>query len=396
MKRLFAILLFLLSASWIVPAQTSLEELRRQIERDQKALEASNALLQSNLKEQQTNQRQLKLIRGNMDRRRNIVNNLNKQINLIDRDVTTKERLIAQQENQLAELKKVYGEYVYSAWKNYKLNNALTFLFAAKDFNDATLRIAYMRRYNRMREQKAEEIDSLTAQLRIEVEQLDARRVELDQTKNARSNELKALTKDETQYRNTVAALQQKEKSIASQIRQQQRRIEQAQAQIARIIAEQNRKTKGESRTQAQIDYDVTLTGRFDENKGRLPYPVRGGVIVDHYGIHPHATQKGMTVNNKGVNIAGTKAAPVKCVFEGVVTSVLAIPGLNKVVMVRHGNYVTVYANMDQIAVKTGENVSINQILGYLSAGDNSDEYTLHFEIWKETTNLNPESWLAK
>ena len=396
MKRLFAILLFLLSASWIAPAQTSLEELRRQIERDQKALEASNALLQSNLKEQQTNQRQLKLIRGNMDRRRNIVNNLNKQINLIDRDVTTKERLIAQQENQLAELKKVYGEYVYSAWKNYKLNNALTFLFAAKDFNDATLRIAYMRRYNRMREQKAEEIDSLTAQLRIEVEQLDARRVELDQTKNARSNELKALTKDETRYRNTVAALQQKEKSIASQIRQQQRRIEQAQAQIARIIAEQNRKTKGESRTQAQIDYDVTLTGRFDENKGRLPYPVRGGVIVDHYGIHPHATQKGMTVNNKGVNIAGTKAAPVKCVFEGVVTSVLAIPGLNKVVMVRHGNYVTVYANMDQIAVKTGENVSINQILGYLSAGDNSDEYTLHFEIWKETTNLNPESWLAK
>ncbi len=396
MKRLFAILLFLLSASWIAPAQTSLEELRRQIERDQKALEASNALLQSNLKEQQTNQRQLKLIRGNMDRRRNIVNNLNKQINLIDRDVTTKERLIAQQENQLAELKKVYGEYVYSAWKNYKLNNALTFLFAAKDFNDATLRIAYMRRYNRMREQKAEEIDSLTAQLRIEVEQLDARRVELDQTKNARSNELKALTKDETQYRNTVAALQQKEKSIASQIRQQQRRIEQAQAQIARIIAEQNRKTKGESRTQAQIDYDVTLTGRFDENKGRLPYPVRGGVIVDHYGIHPHATQKGMTVNNKGVNIAGTKAAPVKCVFEGVVTSVLAIPGLNKVVMVRHGNYVTVYANMDQIAVKTGENVSINQVLGYLSAGDNSDEYTLHFEIWKETTNLNPESWLAK
>ena len=103
-----------------------------------------------------------------------------------------------------------------------------------------------------------------------------------------------------------------------------------------------------------------------------------------------------MTVNNKGVNIAGTKAAPVKCVFEGVVTSVLAIPGLNKVVMVRHGNYVTVYANMDQIAVKTGENVSINQVLGYLSAGDNSDEYTLHFEIWKETTNLNPESWLAK
>ena len=130
--------------------------------------------------------------------------------------------------------------------------------------------------------------------------------------------------------------------------------------------------------------------------KGKLPYPVTGGVIVDHFGVHPHPTQPRLTVNNKGINIATKRGASVYCVFEGVVTRVLFINGLNNCVMVRHGEYYTVYSNLASVSVKNGDIVALDQKLGSLSNGDNSDEYTLHFELWKGTDYLNPEQWLAK
>ncbi|MBQ5613630.1 MAG: M23 family metallopeptidase, partial [Tidjanibacter sp.] len=113
-------------------------------------------------------------------------------------------------------------------------------------------------------------------------------------------------------------------------------------------------------------------------------------------GVHPHPTQPRLTVNNKGINIAAKRGASVYCVFEGMVTRVLFINGLNNCVMVRHGEYYTVYSNLASVSVKNGDVVALDQKLGTLSNGDNSDEYTLHFELWKGTDYLNPEQWLAK
>ena len=138
----------------------------------------------------------------------------------------------------------------------------------------------------------------------------------------------------------------------------------------------------------------------FDEkihlqNKGKMLMPVNGGVIIERFGKHPHPTEKRITVVNKGVNIAAPKGSEVYAVFEGEVARVMFIAGLNNCVMLRHGDYFTIYSNLATVSVKVGDQVGTNTKLGTISAGDNPDDYQLHFEVWFHTINQDPELWLA-
>ena len=242
-----------------------------------------------------------------------------------------------------------------------------------------------MRRYNRMREQKAARIDSTAASLGREVTDLQNKKSELDKVYQSRNRELASLGKDETQYK----ASSEKFRNEAS--KQNKKKIEQLQQRIQRLIEAESRKHKAQPRSAAQNEYIAKLSGQFDQNRGKLPYPVRG-VIVDGYGKHAHAVRQSVTVNNTGINIAAEAGAPVKAVFEGEVSVVFFVPGMNNAVMIRHGDYVTVYANLEAVGVKTGDRVALNQTIGKLPA----DDAFLHFEIWKDQQNLNPELWLRK
>ncbi len=377
-------------------AAQNIESLREQIRRAEEEIRINTQLLNKTRKDQQMTQSQLKLIQSRIRNRKNIISSLEKQIDLINNDISGKNDTVKILTAQLDKLKADYAAMIYSAYKNYKLNNFLVFLFASKDFNDATRRIAFMRRYNHMREVKAAEIDSVSKYLSNEISALDTQRAQLDQTRNSRTKELASLGKDESQYRGAVTQLKAKESKISRELRTKKAQIERAQQQIQRIIAEEARKSKTTPRSAAQKQADFELSGRFDQNMGRLPYPIRGGVIIDRHGIHTHPTQKGLTINNKGVNIAGERGAAVHCVFEGTVSRIFFFQGLNNNVMVRHGNFITVYSNLASVQVKTGDKVTTGQIIGHIPDSDNDDDCMLHFEIWKETQNLNPESWLRR
>lgn len=214
--------------------------------------------------------------------------------------------------------------------------------------------------------------------------------------KKSQNKELTDLGKDETQYKTSVNKLKAEENKLSKEVKAKQAQIDKAQKQIQDIIAAEARKSQKEVRTEAEDKYITELSGKFDDNKGKLPYPVRGGVIIDRYGTHPHPTQRGLTINNKGVNIAAAKGSAVTCVFEGTVSKIFSVPGMNNCVMVRHGNYITLYANMASVSVKAGDKVSLNQQVGKLLDTANDDDIYIHFEVWKETTNLNPEQWLRR
>lgn len=393
-KRL-CILLFLVLGAGSVGAQ-SLESLREQIRRAEEEIRINTELLNKTRKDQRMTQSQLKLIQSRIRNRQNIVRSLEKQIDLINTDINGKSDTVKLLTAQLDALKEDYASMIRAAYKNYKLNNFLVFLFASKDFNDATRRIAFMKRYNRMREIKAAEIDSVSKRLSGEISALDTQRAQLDQTRSSRTRELASLGKDETQYRGAVNQLKARESKISRELRTKKAQIERAQQQIQRIIAEEARKSKATPKSAAQKQADYELSGRFDQNMGRLPYPIRGGVVIDRYGVHAHPTQKGLTINNKGVNIAGERGAAVHCVFEGTVSRIFFFQGLNNNVMIRHGNFITVYSNLASVHVKTGDKVTTGQVIGRIPDSDNDDDCMLHFEIWKETQNLNPESWLRR
>ena len=394
--RLLLILAALFCALNLAAQNQSLDALRDEIRRAEEEIRATNELLAKTKKDKQVTQNQLKLIQNRIRNRKQIIANLEKQTQVINGDIGTKNDTVHAMQNELTQLRKEYADMVYAAYKNYKLNNFLVFLFASKDFNDATRRISYMRRYNRMRQQKAEQIKSVADSLHVQIGELENRKAELTKVRDTRTQEVSSLGKDEKQYQSSLSEINTKSGKLSSEIRKKQSQINKLQQRIQAIIAEEARKNRATPKSAAQEEYIANLSGRFDQNKGLLPYPVRGGVIVDRYGVHPHATQKGLMVNNKGVNIASGSGAEVRAVFEGDITQIVFVQGLNNTVIIRHGNYLTTYSNLASVNVKTGDKVTLNQVIGRLSNSDDSDDCVLHFEIWKETENLNPEQWLIR
>lgn len=394
--RLLLILAALFCALNLAAQNQSLDALRDEIRRAEEEIRATNELLAKTKKDKQVTQNQLKLIQNRIRNRKQIIANLEKQTQVINGDIGTKNDTVHAMQNELTQLRKEYADMVYAAYKNYKLNNFLVFLFASKDFNDATRRISYMRRYNRMRQQKAEQIKSVADSLHVQIGELENRKAELTKVRDTRTQEVSSLGKDEKQYQSSLSEINTKSGKLSSEIRKKQSQINKLQQRIQAIIAEEARKNRATPKSAAQEEYIANLSGRFDQNKGLLPYPVRGGVIVDRYGVHPHATQKGLMVNNKGVNIASGSGAEVRAVFEGDITQIVFVQGLNNTVIIRHGNYLTTYSNVASVNVKTGDKVTLNQVIGRLSNSDDSDDCVLHFEIWKETENLNPEQWLRR
>ena len=396
--RLLLTLLFAL-ATLSVPAQ-QLESLREEIRQAEEEIKMTNQLLSKTQKNQQTTDRQLNLIRNKIRNRKNIISNLEKQSGLIENNIGAKNTTIRSLEQDLNRLRQEYAAMVYDSYKNYKLNNFMLFLFASRDFNDATLRIAYMHRYNRMREQKAAEIDSVSASVGREISSLQSQKEELDKVRRSRNEELTSLDKDETQYRTSSQKLQQEAGKLNSIIKANRKRIEQMQKQIRQIIAEESRKNKAKPQTSEQREFDVKLSGQFEQNTGKLPYPVRG-VIVNNYGLHSHTAIKGVVEKNQGVDIAAEPGAEVRAVFEGEVSQVLLNQWTNKVVLLRHGNYLTLYSNLASVSVKVGDRVTLNQPIGRIASSEDSNDCTLHFEVWKldaqnNPVNLNPEKWLRR
>lgn len=385
----------LVSSSLLLSGQT-VEQLQKDIKRAEREIEINTALLKSSKKNEHISLNQLKITRSSINNRKSIIKSLGGQISVINRGITNENKKISELNSEVSTLKSEYSKMIVTAYKNYKLNNYLLFLFASKDFNDATKRIAYMKRYNDMREAKADQIDELKIEIESKIKDLNKKHISLSNTTNSRKKELTTLSRDESQYKSNVQAHKSKQSGINRKLIAKEKEIEKANKKLADIIAEENRNNKNADKSVDEKRYDIELSGRFDQNIGKLPYPLRGGVIIDKFGIHAHPTTKGLKVNNPGINIAGTKGAPIYCVFEGIVAQIVFIPGKNNCILVRHGNYITLYTNISTVDVKAGQKVALNQKLGALSNSSNNNDWTLHFEIWKEKTKLNPESCLRR
>ncbi len=372
----------------------TIDELNAEIARAESEIAKNEQLLKEVSKSKRANQTQVKLLQAKITSREKIVKSLGKQIKLINNNIEAKNRNISNLQTQITSLKKEYAGMLRLAYKNYKLNNTLLFLFSSEDFNTATQRINFMRRYNDRLSQKAVEIDRLSKNLEADVVELNMKQVALDKTKTNHSKEINALEGDRKELASVGQKLQSEEKQINQELRAKREQKRKAQLALQRIINEETRKRQ-RSMSDAERRAITELSGRFDQNRGRMLMPVNGGIIIEHFGKHPHPTQPNMTVDNKGINIAAPKGADVFAVFEGTVARVMFINGLNNCVMLRHGDYVTVYGNLASVNVRAGEKVIANRKIGSLSTNDDPEEHQLHFELWYSTQNIDPEDWLA-
>ena len=395
MKPILTTILALCLGLATVFGQSSIDQLNAEIKRAEKELAKNEKLLKEVTKSKKTNQTEIKLLQVKINNRTKVVGGLNKQITLISNDIKQKESDIASMNTQIEELKREYAEIVRVAYKNQKVNSPLLFLFSSDDLNTATRRLSFMRRYNNSLKQKVLDVEQLKSDVATQVELLGKQQQELDNKKAYHQKELNTLDKERKELKAAGKRLDANEKKISKELKNKRDQKRAAQQALQRIIDEETRKTKRKM-TDAERRAITELNGKFDQNRGKMLMPVNGGIIIERYGKHKHPTQKHITVVNKGVNIAASKGSEVFAVFEGDVARVMFINGLNNCVMLKHGDYFTIYSNLASVDVKAGQHVGTNSRIGRLSDGDNPDDHQLHFEVWFHTMNQDPELWLAQ
>ncbi|MEG1934708.1 MAG: peptidoglycan DD-metalloendopeptidase family protein, partial [Rikenellaceae bacterium] len=273
-------------------------------------------------------------------------------------------------------------------YKDYKQNNYLLFIFSAATFYDMHLRSKYLERVASLAQVKSQNIANSQKQIGQKNETLKEQQAEIKKLLASRNKELASLAADEAHSNKILSSLKSQEDNINSTIKQKNQQISKLQDKIQKIIEEEALRQQGKSTANKEID--LKLSNNFADNKGKFPAPVLG-VVTSGFGMQPHPTQKNVKVKNNGINIT-TSQNTVKSIFEGEVVKIFFFQGLNSSIMVRHGNYISVYSNLTDVDVKVGDTIKTGQKLGSMTKGDT--DLVFHFELWKETTPLDPEQWL--
>ena len=253
-----------------------------------------------------------------------------------------------------------------------------------------------MKQYANYRHEQGEEIKKKTLELQALNEHLANQKKEKDQL-IAENRETRAqLARNKESQQALVAAIRKKEGQFAAQLRKKQQEINEIDREIERIIAAAIAKNnEAEGSTDREV-FKLTpeakaLAADFEKNKGKLPWPVRSGTVSMRFGTQPHPVLRSVTINSNGVRIDTEKGGKAKAVFGGKVSEVQAVKGAHRAVMIRHGDYITIYNNLDEVYVRKGEDVVIGQEIGTIATSPTTGKTTLHFLLYQNTEKLNPE-----
>lgn len=394
-------------------AQRSKESLEKEVKALQKDIATANKLLKETSKSKEVTLNQVSLMDKKIKKRQRLINAYNEQIQVLENSITKGEANIKTLNGELKKLRKEYAKMVEFAYKNRSHYDQLEFIFAAEDFNQAMRRLRYIQQFTEARKTKMNQISATQKKVSDEV---DAQRKNREQQAALLADEKsqqETLVNEKAELNAQVAQLKKKEGSIQQSIKEKQAQAKKFQKEIDKIIAEEIRKAneraakeaknaKNSKNTNTKADKmaltpsEKALSTSFSANKGRLPWPVEKGVIASSYGKHASAISSKVTVTNDGIDIATTENARARCVFEGVVVSVVKPSASNIGVIIRHGDYFTVYSQLDEVFVNRGDKVKTKQEIGRVHTDKSEGKTELHFELRQGTGTLNPSVWLAR
>jgi murein hydrolase activator len=426
-------------------AGQSRKELEGKKKKLQKEIELTNELLSETKSTKTASLSQLKALKKKINLREELIRTIAQELNMIDQQIARSNKTIDGLSSELKKLKEEYARMVYYAYKNRNAYDRMMFLFSSKDFNQAYQRLKYMQQYTEYRHHQAQLIQSAQSNLNKKIQELEEKKEEkknlltseelekqnLDAEKKEQEGIVKDLESREDELREDLEKKRRDAKKlenaikhiIAEEIRRQQEEIKRHQKELQeekerrereqeklREQAKNNKKGKlpnkknvpqkeeKPDKTPVTKELELTpeakeLSNSFEANKGKLPWPVAHGDITEEFGVRPHPTLKDVEVSNNGIDISTQKAADVRALFNGEVTAVVSLPGAGKFVIVRHGEYLTVYAHLEEVFVKVKEKVSTKQVIGKVMINDEGKS-ELHLEIWKGQVLLDPELWI--
>lgn len=411
--------LFLIAGVWMAgvtlfaQSNAKIKELESQRGELQKQIAATETLLRTTKKDVGSQLSSLATLTSQIEERKKYIATMSSDVNTIDREITSLQRQLNKLKADLKDKKQKYESSVQYMYKNRSIQEKLMFIFSAETLGQTYRRLRYVREYATYQRLQGEEI--LKKQEQVRKKQSELRQVKAAKEKllKERESEKQKLERQEKEKKTIVANLQKKQRGLQTEIRSKRKEAARLNAQIDRLIEreialakkraqaeakKESAKSSGTGKKTAPVESytmdkaDRQLSGTFEKNRGALPMPITGAyIIVSHYGQYSVPGLKNVKLDNKGIDIQGKPGAQARAIFDGEVSAVFKFNGTIGV-LVRHGNYISVYCNLSSASVSKGDKVKTKQALG--SVFNDDGRAVLHFQLRKETAKLNPETWL--
>lgn len=383
---------------------------RAKLEKEKKQYQAkinqTQKILANTQSKKQVSVRELKSVTLQIENQEDLIKLLEKEINLLEEERKQTVVETTKLNQKLQALRKEYAEMIYLAGKASGQMNQLTFLFSANSFQEMYIRYKYLQQYTESRKQQLASIQKVA-------NQLNERRLELFKKKQAKEAVLTNKQKEFGKLRSLVsekeqllASLGKQEERLRKEIAENSQAVRKLDNLISSLVSKEIAKSKKVETKKAEVKSDVSkvapsrtkvvskIESGFAASKNQLPWPVSSGFISDRFGIKNHPVLPGVKIDNNGIDIQTLPNASVLAVHEGKVLDISEIPGLGKVVAIQHDDYYTVYANLEQVSVEVGADVSAKMEIGKAGMRENVSE--INFQIWHQFDRQNPENWLIK
>ena len=376
--------------------QQELEEQRIRLKNEIKQI---NALLFSSSKTRKNVLSEVEDLQVKLNVRDELIKVTNAQINLLTRKINLNERNISSQRKELEALKKDYAKMIQKSYASKSLQNRLMFLFSSENFLQAYKRIQYLKQYTQHRRKQGLAIAEKTQvlqQLNTVLIEEKSKKVGLVQENKAVQQQLKKERQDQEKL---ISSLKRKERNLAAQISKKEKQAQEIDQEIDRLIREAIAASNKAAGKSGNKTFELTpeaklIAANFEANRGRLPWPLEKGVVVQGFGKQQHPVVKTTTIQSNGVTIATAPSTQIRAVFEGEVMSVVTYKGSNPSVLIRHGNYITVYKNLGKLYVKKGDKVKAKQNIGEAFTNQQTGKTEIQFGIFNNVTVLNPKGWI--
>ncbi len=378
-------------------AQKSKERLEQDKKDNLKKIEEAKSILAQTETKRNYTVGQLRAINQQIKIRQDLIRSITEEVVLLVREIAELNSIVESLTGDLEKLKREYSSMIIASYKASRGYDRLVFLFSAKSFNQFLMRIEYLEQYSMARQNQVKQIEMVK-------ESLESQRLDVKQKKEKRND----LLASQIQENRNLISLKDKQNDLVIQLgkkekelRQELENRRQANIQLDRLIADLVR-AEIERRKRSEATGDRTLSAEaaalsseFAKNRNKLPWPVETGFISSKFGKQPHPVLKGIMIENPGVDIQTKEGQPVQSVFSGEVSTIAFVPGMNNVVLLKHGEFFTLYAGLNKVDVKKGQAVQINDVLGKVyTDGDGISE--LQFQVWQNSLKLNPEQWLIQ
>jgi septal ring factor EnvC (AmiA/AmiB activator) len=389
------ILLIVLSVD--VLSQTNISSLKKQKEQNEKDIAYTSKLIDNTIKNKNVSIGRLTLLNQRIKSRYLLISSIENEISYIGVQIAQLNKDIQTLESELDKLKKQYAKVIVYAQKQRNSFEKLMFLLSSKDFNQAYKRYKYLQQFSEYSRKQGKSIEAKKDSLAVKISELNKVKKEKQILLTQKTEENNKLSEEKSQQAELVDSLKQKEKQLKDELQKQKKYAEKLQKEIQKIIEEQAKLAKKTNNSSGKYDLtpeDKSLSQSFGNNKGKLPWPTKTGFISENFGEHPHPVLKHVTVRNDGISITTDSKSECRSIFKGEVTHILSMPGLNNVVIIRHGEFFSVYSNLASVDVKKGDEVQSKDKIGIVYTDNSQDHTVLKFQLWKGSTKLNPAQWL--